>query len=85
MLFESIFYCFWAINSNFAACELGQKFSNAFSDIDNSIGQLDWYLFPFEIQKMLPMIMSYAQQSLVVQFFGSLACSREQFKKVGLV
>ena len=84
MLLEWIFYSVWILNFVFAACELGQRFSNAFCDIDDSIFQLDWYLLPFELQKTLPIIVNYAQQPLVVQFFGSYSCSRNQFKKVSL-
>lgn len=82
MLLEAIFYGFWATNLVFAACELGQRLSNAFSEIDGRIGELDWYLLPIEIRRMLPTIILYAELPLVVQFFGSLTCCREQFKKV---
>ena len=84
MILESIFYGVWVLNLVFAACELGQRFRNAFSDIDDSIFQLDWYLLPYELQKHLPIIVNYAQQPLVVRFFGSYSCSRDQFKKVSL-
>lgn len=83
LLLAAVFYCVWATNLVFAVCELGQRFSNAFSEIDGWIGELDWYLLPIEIKRILPTIILYVEQPFVVEFFGSMSCSREQFKKVG--
>lgn len=82
MLFQSIFYGFWSLMMVFYACELGQRFSNAFGEIDDKFGQLKSYLLPKDVQKMLPLIQIYAQQSIAVEFFGSMSLSREQFPKV---
>ena len=64
------------------SCEIGQRFCNAFDVVDDTIGQLNFYLLPMEIQRILPMVIMYSQEPLVVRFFGSLCCTREQFKKV---
>lgn len=66
----------------FIACELGQRFTNAFVDVDNVLSQIRWYLLPNEMQRILPMVLIYAQEPIVVQFFGSMSCSRTQFKSV---
>ena len=66
----------------FIACELGQRMSDAFEGIEFTIDQFDWHLFPIEIQQMLPMIMAAAQQPVLLECFGSIACTRETFKKV---
>lgn len=63
------------------ACELCQRIENAFAQIDDAIGQFDWYLFPIEIQRILPTIIVMAQQPVTVECFGSASCNREQFKK----
>lgn len=81
---ESIFYGAWAVSMVFAACEFGQRFSIAFNEIDDVVGQTDWYLLPIEIKRMLPIIIINSQQPCALEFFGSLSCSREQFKKVKL-
>lgn len=82
MLLESIFYGFWAIALIFATCECIQRFTNAFDDINDAIERLDWYLYPIEIQRLLIPIMMYAQKPVVIEVFGSISCSRDQFRKV---
>lgn len=74
--------CVWTISLVYSACEIGQQVSNAFDEINDEIDLLDWYLYPIEIQRMLVPIMIYAQKPAVVNFFGSVECSREQVKKV---
>lgn len=68
----------------FIACELGQRINNAFDEIDSTIEQFDWYLFPIEVKRILPMIIVIAQQPIALECFGSIACSREIFEKVGI-
>lgn len=46
------------------------------------IDALDWYIFPIEMQKMLPTILIEAQQLVALECFGSILCSREVFKQV---
>lgn len=77
-------YGFWAFGMVFFASEIIQRFSNAYEEIDNEIGQLDWYLLPMKIQRMLPTIMANTQQPTCIKCFGSSTCSRETFKKVSL-
>lgn len=66
----------------FFACEIGQRFSNAFDNIDDTIGQFDWYLYPVKIKRMLPTLMINTQQPFEIMCFGSKACTRETCKKV---
>lgn len=82
MLLEAILLCFGALLLVLFTCEAGQQFSNAFSKVDDIVCQLNFYLLPIEIQRMLPILIMYAQEPLVVVFFGSLSGTREQFKKV---
>lgn len=46
--------------------------------------EFDWYLFPSEIQRMLPIIMMYAQQPVGIACFGSTTCNRDTFKYVSM-
>lgn len=66
----------------FIACEISQRLIDAFDDIDSTIERFDWYLFPVEIQRMLPMIIMYAQDPVSLECFGSIICTREVFKSV---
>lgn len=82
MLWETIFCCFWALNLVFVSCELGQRYSNAFNEIGKVFGEIDWYLLPIKIQRILPIIMIYLQEQNEFNFFGKCSCSRKQFQKV---
>lgn len=65
-------------------CEIGQQFTNTLGEIIYEIEQLDWYLFPAEVQRMLPTIITGVQKPIVVGCFGVCYSSREQFKKVSM-
>lgn len=66
-------------------CELGQRISNAFEEIDDVIAQYNWYLFPDKLKRMLPIILMNTQDRVAFECFGSIACSREAFRKVCLI
>ena len=63
-------------------CELGQRVSDAFQQIADTIENFNWYLFPMEIQQTLPILLMGAQQPVVLECFGSISASRETFKNV---
>lgn len=75
-------YGFWAVCMVFFSCEIGQRFSNAYEDVNDVIGCMNWNYLPLEIQRMLLIIMLDTQQPFEVNCFGSTACNRETFKKV---
>lgn len=82
LMFQSVLYGFCGVVLVFVACEMLQRFSNAFGEIDGEIEQLNWYLLPVDIQRILPTIKLYTQQAVAIEFFGSMSCCREQFQKV---
>lgn len=65
-----------------AACELGQRINVTFDECGQMIDQLQWYLLPADIQRILPIIVNYAQQPVVIKCIGSAALDRETFKWV---
>lgn len=75
-------YGFWAIVMVFFACEIGQRFTNAYDEIDSTINQMNWNDLPMEIKRILPIIMINTQQPFEIKCFGSTACSRDTFKRV---
>lgn len=79
LLFFQACYAFGLI---FVVCELSQRVTNAFEDLNDVIAEFNWYLFPSKLKKMLPTIMIVAQQPIEFECFGSISCSREAFKKV---
>lgn len=74
-----------AIVAAFIACEIGQQMNNAFNKIDFTLDQIDYYLFPIEIKRALPMIIVVAQQPVTLACFGDITCTRETFKSVSLM
>lgn len=83
ILLESIFFGFWALNLVLIICELGQRSSDTCSSYEEElITKLDWYLYPLEMQRMMIPMIIYSKKPVEFKFFGSLSCSREQFKKV---
>lgn len=73
-----------ALITVFIACELSQRLDHAFEKINFTIDQFDWYLFPALIQRMIPTVSVVAQQPVSMECFGSIKCTRETFKKVGI-
>lgn len=50
-----------AILAIFVGCELGQRISNAFDEIVHEFDEFNWYQFPNEINRLLPMILADTQ------------------------
>lgn len=65
----------------FLTCDLGQRNSDKWNEINLKIEQFSWYLFPKELKQILPMIIAAAKQPIDLECFGSFSLSRE-FKKV---
>lgn len=63
-------------------CELNQRSSDAFEQIEFTIDEWHWHLFPIEMQKMLLVIIANAQKPVEFECFGSITCSRTVFRKV---
>lgn len=76
----AMIYAFGALT---IACEVSQGVNQAFDECSEMFDQLDWYLFPIELQRMYPMILAFIQEPIEITFFGSMPCGRELFKCVG--
>lgn len=63
-------------------CELCERIRYGFKEISNAIYNLDWYTYPLEVQRMLPTIVNYAQQSVELEAFGNIPFTRDTFKRV---
>lgn len=66
----------------FITCEMGEQLKSKYEDIEHMIGQLDWYLVPAEVQRILPTIIINAQKSVTFEIFASTDTSRESFQTV---
>lgn len=54
----------------------------AYYEICDDICDFDWYAYPIEMQKILPLIMINAQEPVVLECFGKISCARDVFKSV---
>lgn len=82
MLWKAISNLLFVFGSVFLACEVGQRFSNLFEDVNDQLDRLNWYLFPMKIQQMLPTILINAQEEVVIGYFGIINATRVQCQKV---
>lgn len=72
----------WAYLWIFCICFFGERVTNAFEDLEHTVYQCDWYLFPREIQKFVPTIMINVQQPVNIRIFGKFNCTLRTFKQV---
>lgn len=82
MVCQAIFQACDLLCSLLITCEFCQQISNTFGEIDDKIGQFDWYRFPNEIKKILTIILMETRQPVEFKCIGRISCSRETFKKV---
>lgn len=48
----------------------------------HTMGHLNWYLFPKDIQRMLPTVMIVTQKVIVLRGFEDFSCTRGSFQNV---
>lgn len=69
----------------YIACELCQRLSNSFDEINDLINQFRWYRFPIETKRILPMALVFVQKPVSLECFGSFSYCREALKKVNRI
>lgn len=82
VLLETAVEVFYAFGTIFLLCELGERLTIAYDELECEIEQYEWYLFPIEIQRLLPLVVINAQQLVAMQCFGRISSNRDAFKKV---
>lgn len=75
----------WAYVYFFVFCNLGETVGTGFDASYNLICQYEWYLFPANIQQILPIIMNAMQDEIHIDGFGNLSITRESFKRVNIL
>lgn len=78
----AIVFAFWVFGQILVLCELCEYITGQFGEIDSEIMQYDWYKFPIEIQKMLPILICGTQNPTVMKGYINVEYSRETFKNV---
>lgn len=82
LLVISVVQLGWSSSLTFIPCELSERISIAFFDVCDAVDELDFYLFPIGMQKMLPIVLLNSQAPIALRCFGSVFCGRDVFKKV---
>ena len=78
----TIFYASLGFGELFITCELCQRLTNEFEEINDAVDKLIWYQFPIEIQQMLPTLLTNVQRPVYIECFGNISCCRAVFIKV---
>lgn len=76
---------FWSFTFVGAFCEFGERVSNSFTEVNKITDQMDWYLFPNEIQRMLPTFFIAFQRPSFFQGYGNIIYQRITFKQVSIL
>lgn len=75
-------FMFVAFAVTFMFCELGQRITDKFEEINDEIGRWNWYKLPLSVQKILPILLSGTQQPVTLRGYGNVLCTRETLKNV---
>lgn len=81
-LIEPCFLIFWSFALVFLFCNVGESVTTQFNSIHRTIYECDWYLYPNNLQRILPTIMVSTQKPVILRSFGNVDCTREAFKSV---
>lgn len=82
MLLTIVYEGLYSFGILFMSCEIGHQLSTAFEEYSILIDQLKWYLFPVEVQRIMPIVIHFGQQPVLFYCFGSTACTRDTYKRV---
>lgn len=82
ILLKLIFCGISPVVTVYTACEVGEGIAGIFKRAEDKINQFDWYRFPMKIRRMLPFTLFNVQEPVAIRCFGSIACTREYFRKV---
>lgn len=80
-LISPMIFIFWSIFPIFLFCNLGEDVSSEFAGLNNALYQGNWYTFPNEVQRIMPILLIATQQQVVPRGFGNLLCLRQFFSK----
>lgn len=66
----------------FLYCEVGEQMAADFDEINYTISELNWYLFPNATQRIMPTILMVTQQPVLFCGYGNVPATRNTFTKV---
>lgn len=80
-LLKSIYMLIIIMLLLFVLCDFADNVSDRF-DRTNIYEYCEWYKFPNELQRLLPIIINNTHKGVIIEGFGNIDCTREKFKKV---
>ena len=84
-MLQPIVFVFWSFIFIFIFCNFGEMFTKNFNEVNYAMAECDWYQFPIDIQRHLPIILINTQQTVMLQGFGNIDLSRDTFKRVSVI
>lgn len=66
-------------------CDVAQSLTNKFDKFNDDVWQLNWYLYSTEVQQVYLIFGASTQQSVNIQGYGNIICTRETLKKVNYI
>lgn len=73
---------FWTFGVMFMCCHFGEMITNEFDDLSDQIYQSDWDSYPYQVRRLLPIVILAAQEPVHFQTFGRINCTYDTYKKV---
>lgn len=84
-LMQPLILGFWSFTLIFLLCEFGERVTNRFDELNDTIYQSDWYKLPIGVKRMLPTVILAAQQPIGIHIFGRIWCTRGTFKNASVL
>lgn len=63
-------------------CVFGEMVTTAFGELNETVYELSWHLWPIKLQKHVPVILIKTQKPVTFKGLFTMDCSRDTFKKV---
>lgn len=87
-LYFMILYNMLCVSSSltwpFGLCNAATKMTTSCAEMAETIYNTEWYNFPNELQKYLPLVMARSQQELEFKGFGVVMCDLNKFLRVSV-
>lgn len=84
-LIQPIALSYLSFSAIFMYCEFGEHVTDRFDEINDALYECNWHLFPYKIQKMLPIIMIGIAKPVKISGFGNISFTRETLKMVFII
>lgn len=73
---------FWSFFFVSIFCMLGEMVTNEFNKFHEEMCQLNWYLYPLELQQLYLIFIADTQQPAAIYGYGNIVCTRGTLKAV---